>query len=711
MLNQGDRESYAALLANWIKYSQDTVYPVAGDNELCHYGPGGHTHWGVQTNIKAFSSFAVAAADPSVSWEKYGLTRDLVLSQALGMLRYSLNTHLSGKKFCVDGHQWGYSWIYILGIDRMMHAVEAIEAELTADDKEAMRRVFVSEADWLLTEYPVEAGLTEHNKPESNIWNGSILIRTAMLYPDTQNASKYMEKGCKFFANGISIPSDETAADTRDIFVGPNFTEKYGLNHHHYLNVGYMVICLSNLAMLHFSARHHGYKLPAMVYHHAEELWRLVRTFTWDDGRLLRVGGDTRARYCYCQDYALPVWAMAEDLWGEDCTSLETGWLNILEKEAAANGDGSFLSERLSFLEVQSPLYYTRLESDRSNAVSMLVHWYRRFKFNALKKSPVYSQWDDDFHGAAFCAGPDRYASFVWNAAEKPQGLCLPPDDSSFGEWRRNLAGVIKGSGSTNEEEPVFHREGFFQGGFLTSGYSLCYSDGFVAEGQTREDVARKVIAFAALPDGKTVLSIQYAVALNRIYGSMIKGIYWHIPNDIYNNNRRFLKCDGYDYTLRGGHWATKQEILPAGKWINADEKLGLAASLPLTIVRNGKRQIGLKSQPDINGSIYTEEICAPYEQRNRWYEIGECLIDAAFAVQTGKAAETETLAASLKAESPDKLRKVCVKGADGRNYVLILNISGTPVPLEGGEKLTLLSSMEEGKVLPPFSAALGYFA
>jgi hypothetical protein len=584
-----------------------------------------------------------------------------------------------------------------------MHAVESIEKELNAEDREALKQVFISEAEWLLKEYPVGADLTENNRPESNIWNGSILIRTAMMYKDTENAKQYLEKGCKFFANGISVPSDETAPETKGLFVGPNFTEKFGLNHHRYLNVGYMAICLSNLAMLHFSAKHHGWKLPDIVYHNAEKLWRLLRTFTYEDGRLLRIGGDSRARYCYCQDYALPVWALVEDLWGEDCASLESGWLQILKKETIANGDGSFLSERLSPLEYQSPLYFTRLETDRANVISMLVSWYLRFRFDVQKKSETFAAWDDDFHGAAFCASGNRYASFVWNAAERPQGLCLPKDDSSLAEWRRNLAGVVKGTGAVNGENIAVHKEKIFPGGFLTCGHTICFSDQFVAEGQTREDIARKIIAFAALPDEKTVLGIQYAVSLNRIYGSMIKGIYWHIPNDIFNNSHRYIKSEAGNYVLRGGHWADKKEILSAGKWINADEKIGLVSSLPLSIVRNGKRQIGLASQPDINGSLYTEEVCAPYEERNRWYESGETLIDTAFASHIGSAEETQKLAESFTAgdswQGFSELRFVSVR-SNNKNYLLILNITDTattlPPELTIEKKITLLANTSE---------------
>lgn len=84
---------------------------------------------------------------------------------------------------------------------------------------------------------------------------------------------------------------------------------------------------------------------------HAYELWQLIRTLTFDDGRLIRIGGDSRARYCYCQDYALPMWMFVSDAFGEDCSGLMRGWMEILHKEIKCNGDGSFLSERAGYLE------------------------------------------------------------------------------------------------------------------------------------------------------------------------------------------------------------------------------------------------------------------------------------------------------------------------------------------------------------------------
>ncbi len=59
--------------------------------------------------------------------------------------------------------------------------------------------------------------------------------------------------------------------------------------------------------------RRSGMKPPEALYHHVYDLWEKVKKFTFPDGRLLRIGGDTRVRYCYCQDFAVPMWIMMAD--------------------------------------------------------------------------------------------------------------------------------------------------------------------------------------------------------------------------------------------------------------------------------------------------------------------------------------------------------------------------------------------------------------
>ncbi|MCF7838663.1 MAG: hypothetical protein K9N49_08545, partial [Candidatus Marinimicrobia bacterium] len=385
-------EEYLRVLEPWAGAAGRDMYVPPERPDLWCYGSG-FNGWGVQTNQKAFAALAVLATEPELDEARAGLSRAELLARALGLLRFSLASHLSGEFTCLDGTTWGHTWISALGIERMLHAVQALEPHLTPADQAALRRVLLSECDWLVDGYfrnagdppgSIQAGLIEHNHPENNLWNGVLLQRVAWMYPDAPRHADYLRQGLAFLLNGISVPADAESAERfagqplSAWHVGANFFPSYGLNHHRYLNVGYMVICLSQIAMAHFAWKARGQSAPAAVYHHAEDLWRVVKLLTFPDGRLARVGGDTRARYCYCQDYAIPVWLLMLDRAADpDAPGFERRWLAILRREVAAGDGAAFLSARLAPMARISPTYYTRLESDRAAALSMALYWRR----------------------------------------------------------------------------------------------------------------------------------------------------------------------------------------------------------------------------------------------------------------------------------------------------------------------------------------------
>jgi len=672
---------YAKLLKDWVAFSQKHLYYCPEREGLICYGAGEHGHWGVHTHQKAFSAFAVLAADKSIDLSDFVITREELIEQALGMLRFNLRTHLEGDFVCTDGEKWGHNWIYVLGIERMFHGIEAIDEYLTDDDRALIKKVLISESEFILNDYPITAGLVQNNKPESNIWNGATLYRTAYLYPDTPNRDKYIEKARGFFANGISIESDENSDEIvdgcriGDLFVGANMFDTYACNHHRYLNIGYMYICLSNIAMLHFFLKSKGLKGEDMIYHHLYDQWKLIRATTFDDGRLLRIGGDSRARYCYCQDYTLPSWVLIEDVYGEDCSMLLDGWLEILRKETSANADGSFLSNRFGHFEDLSPVYYTRLETDRANVISMVLYWYGKYDISGSKPAVPIELWSDEYHGAAFCSTGNRYASFVWESSEKPQGLLLPKDDSSLAEWRYNLTARILGVGRKNLDEVEYKKVDTFDGGFITSGTSISYSDDFMAEGQLKETMARKYTAFAALPDENTVLCLQYAKALNRCYVSEITGTYWNVPNDIFNGRLRKFTFKNETRYFRGGDYANKYETIGLGSYVNVDGKIGLASIDDLTLVRRGYRQVEIKGREN-SGTLYTEEICSPYKKEYKWVNRGEELLDTGFAMTLGNADDTMKLSRSLISPEAEGFKSIGCIGKDGKTYVMFANFT-----------------------------------
>ena len=66
-----------------------------------------------------------------------------------------------------------------------------------------------------------------------------------------------------------------------------------------------------------------GWQAPESLYHHQRDLWQLVRRLIFSDGRLARIGGDTRVRFAYCQEYLLPALLFG----GDHCGDAHAGFL------------------------------------------------------------------------------------------------------------------------------------------------------------------------------------------------------------------------------------------------------------------------------------------------------------------------------------------------------------------------------------------------
>lgn len=722
-----------SMLSRWIPSARKHLYAIPGQNALACYGMGASDNWCVQTNQKAFAALAVLSADPGLDEVSAGMGRDEMSDWALKLLRFSLRSHEGGEATCTDGKRWGPTWISPLGIERMMHGVEALSPRLTPADHEALRRVLTAECDWLADHYPLVAHPSDgaKNHPESNLWIGCLLHRTALMVPDSPRASVYRERGTAFLVNSISIPSDAQCTDAlegrrvSDWHVGANFFESFSCNHHGYLNVGYMVICLSNIALFHLWCRAKGLTAPAALSHHAEELWGLVKAFTFPDGRLARIGGDTRVRYCYCQDYALPVWLWARERFGDaQASAFEEGWLALVDREQRANGDGAFLSKRGKALAERSPVYYTRLESDRAMTLSF-VSWCDRHPPAAVSShvdappsraiTPPAS-WSDEYHGACFVRTPRRLASVVWRAAEGPQVLCLDPGQSDLAEWRRNLAGDLVGIGQKNRNEPAAHRYSLFEGGFLNHGLFHAMSANHIAEGSMEERLAEVRLAVAALPDGHTVLVIQHARAMLRAALHAVKGVNLCLPNDLFNGSQRVYQGAFGTKKIQGGDLEREEVLDLGGNWVNVDDRLGLVLGYGegnLQMHRPAGRQLGLVHGPDACGSLHADSVCAPCRVETSICDRGEVLFDLGCAVSSDEpATQTRSRANSIaRLATPEPLRALKALGRDGHEYLLVLNLAETPVKLPdlgGGWRILASDAGPSANGKNPVSTELG---
>ncbi|MGE9291665.1 MAG: hypothetical protein ACQKBT_11775 [Puniceicoccales bacterium] len=697
------------LLHNWSKSAEKDYSTLPGHPSLGVYGTG-YDGWGTQTQQKYIGTLAALAAFGS---QIPGCDPEWARERALASLRFNLASHKSGQLTCTDGSQWGHTWISALGTERMMFSWHLLDRWLNDEDRSQMRNLLCSEADWILNSYHrggnpgISCGKwgTEGNDPESNIWNGALLWRASVMYPDHPHVADWQEKSHQFLINGVSIDADATdetilaGKPVRERHIGANFFPNYALDHHQYLNVGYMVICVSNAAMLHFDLKASGLPAPETLHFHQKDLWQSLRRMIFANGRLARIGGDTRVRYAYCQEYLMPALLYAADQFGESHSfDLLSRQLELIETEAQYNADGSFYSRRLAHLRQQSPLYYTRLESDRSSALAMLVTYADQTQ--APEPSPVGTfeesvagGWSETEHGAALHRSPSRFASFSWRAHNLAQGLCLPPQEGNRAEWEYNLGGLIEFS---HHPHPTHagplkpHRRigdytvEDFPGGFSTCGQVIEGTNLNLAESWSGTDSSILHTAFAALPDDHTVVGLHFArMGDRRGYVASIKGLHLNIPNDLYQNHQLALTTASGKISLRSP--AHKEEILPLqSDWAHLPGPIGVVGIY-------GADHLSLDRPSDRNAgairSLLSESLCFPLRKGPIRFEAHEVILDAGWMVISGKSSEStrsiaeQKLARSIPCPDPS-LRAIRVPGQDGRSYVFVANFGDKPLTL-----------------------------
>ena len=139
---------YKRLLENWAAFARRDLFRPADRLDLMYYGTGTDT-WGIQTHQKGFAAFAVLSSLPDVDEKAAGMTRAELKDAALAMLRFTLASHKSGDYHCMEGDdvRWGHTWLTPLGVERMMHGVEALWDDLTDADRAGLRRMLISECD------------------------------------------------------------------------------------------------------------------------------------------------------------------------------------------------------------------------------------------------------------------------------------------------------------------------------------------------------------------------------------------------------------------------------------------------------------------------------------------------------------------------------------------------------------------------------------
>lgn len=697
-VEDGAWRQYLKPAVRFLSFLPRAVETASADPSLKFYGTGESGHWAVQSSLQVAAGLAILstvdARDLAAAGSPY--TPEELRSLALSLFRYSFRTHLTGDIDCTDGGRWGRHWISVLGLERSCEALDALEACLTDDDRARLKRLLVFESDYRLEEYPIRAGIWTNNVPESNIWNAGVLFRTAFNYPDIPQRDAYVSKARRMMLNGLTFPGDAS----KPWFVGANFTENWALNHHDYMNVGYTYECLSNLAFLYFNFRNRGQPVPDEMLSHVRDLWNVCKGFTFPDGRLNRIGGDTRFRYGYCQIFAFQAWAFCALVLGDaDCERFASEYLKTVVREQEQNTDGSFFGRRLRGIRDASWYYYCRAEADPFFTMCYQMRWHRNYRFPEAEwpiKMPASYTWEDNFQRAAYIKTPRSVRSVVGRSqcgksalARKPNIVVAPAGASDLAEWQANLVGWIGCQEESDEYQgdpadwPVdscirrMYRDG--DGDAFEQTLVLpVRENSLFGEGERPRDFGIRTLKAVAIGDGATLLvrdRVDVTRAASLEYG--FRALHWLVPNDFANGGSRTFSgrtfcatCDGVPQT---------DEILRTGERVlTVDDKMSVVAvrGADLSIRRPVAPEIAFRKRSSSMllhplPSLRVEEVMMDFSNGPIRVRAGSSLYDVIYIVSACGRDEAIKMCDSVRMDGD----VVSFGGCDGRVRAVDMSI------------------------------------
>ncbi|MBQ6599037.1 MAG: hypothetical protein IJH79_15915, partial [Lentisphaeria bacterium] len=206
--------------------------------------------------------------------------------------------------------------------------------------------------------------------------------------------------------------------------------------------------------------------------------------------------------------------------------------------------------------------------------------------------------------------------SWVCRGADGPVALCVPLKRSDMAEWLHNLTGEIKVAGRCRTVEVRRNMNG--DSGCLEL---VWRTEAPFPEGEQQSEIARQFLAFALLPDGRTMLFVNRMTALKYFNTEGGDKIDLKIPNDFFN---------GYKRTYTGNNTDR----------INADNAVSLvllSGGKKLKVTESKKRNIPICRYPYFN-SLKADILGVPIRAGS--VERGKILADCSYAVIADSSAE-----------------------------------------------------------------------
>lgn len=515
------------------RYLLGKLHPWKEDTELLLLTESRSAeHW-IRPNAGTVEGFAFLYTFGPYDKNVVGRSRDQLLEEAiLPMMRYLVDTHLTGKRPTSDGEPWGNHWQSAHWTQMLARAAWWIWDDLPQDLRDGVRRVTAHEADRIAAMDP-PSQIKRDTKAEENAWNSQIFSVAMLLMPDDARRPLWEAAFQKWVLSSFLRPSDvecQAIVDGRTVaeqFTGANIDDDYTLENHGFVHPDYMTAFSLSLGC-EIDYRMSGRKSPEAMTYNVAGIYQNLKWFVLPDGGYVYPNGQDW-RLFRNADWIRSHLLMACYAGDPDAWSLAMRSLEAVDRMQARSSDGNiYLPEEFFFASTHSDLL-------RSLALS----WLTIQTADPIRDEPNERLGVRRLDSAKIILNrtPAAVHTFAWGARTMAQ--CVPCAlDRIVSPHERNGIGYVRLK-NAKSALPIHVQsvdvnsddEGF------TADLVVTHGDGTI----TAE------LHFRSQADGtwtiRERLTAEKAVETQQI-GTGLIGIL-NNPNWIYENGRRAITLDG----------------------------------------------------------------------------------------------------------------------------------------------------------------------
>lgn len=372
-----------------------------------------------------------------------GRSRQQLLEGAIvPMIRYLVDTHVTGTRPTSDGKRWGDAWQSAHWAQMLARAAWWTWVDLPDDLREGVRLVTAHEADRIAAMEP-PSQIKRDTKSEENAWNSQIFSVAMLLMPDDPRRPEWEKAFQKWVISSYLRPSDAnstTIVDGRTVaeqFAGANIDDDFTLENHGFVHPDYMTAFGLSLGC-ETDYRLTGRKSPEALTYNVAGIYDNLKWFVLLDGGYVYPNGQDW-RLFRNADWLRSHLLMACYAGDPDAWSLAMQSLDVIRRMQSRTPDGNiYLPEEFFFASTQTDLLR-----------SLALAWLTIQTADPIRDEPVQRRGVRRLDSARIILNrtPTSVHSLAWGARTMAQ--CVPYRlDRIVSPHARNGIGYVRLKGA-----------------------------------------------------------------------------------------------------------------------------------------------------------------------------------------------------------------------------------------------------------------------